>query len=280
MAANHALALEAGTGSWRRSASRHPRRTRCSARWRPCRSPACDTMPRTPPGCTRAVRRGADRGPGRAAGRSAAARPTPTDPPTAVLVRVSAQRYNEPADYERLADGARPAGSPPRRSPRGSGSGRGRSRRAPTRPAAAARRFPRSRRERMRHPRIAAVGVVLDDDERRARPEVRGQGPDGRDLPIARRRSAGCWPRPGHRAAAGRAGPSGRRRASSGRRREPRRDGLGVRRERAGVAVHGDDLRARPEQVGQGERERAVARADVRPGAARLAVTPAGAAPT
>jgi len=31
------------------------------------------------------------------------ARPTVSDPPSAVFVRVSAQRYNEPADYGRLA---------------------------------------------------------------------------------------------------------------------------------------------------------------------------------
>ncbi|HYH93135.1 MAG TPA: aminotransferase class V-fold PLP-dependent enzyme [Candidatus Saccharimonadales bacterium] len=31
------------------------------------------------------------------------ARPTPTDPPSQVLVRVSAQRYNDPSDYDRLA---------------------------------------------------------------------------------------------------------------------------------------------------------------------------------
>ena len=33
-----------------------------------------------------------------------AARRHPTDPPSAVAVRISAQRYNEPADYERLAE--------------------------------------------------------------------------------------------------------------------------------------------------------------------------------
>jgi isopenicillin-N epimerase len=33
-----------------------------------------------------------------------AARPSPIDPPTSSLLRISAQRYNEPADYERLAD--------------------------------------------------------------------------------------------------------------------------------------------------------------------------------
>ena len=32
-----------------------------------------------------------------------AARHGPGDPPTAVAVRISAQLYNEPADYERLA---------------------------------------------------------------------------------------------------------------------------------------------------------------------------------
>jgi hypothetical protein len=33
-----------------------------------------------------------------------AARDDPDSPPKQVLVRISAQRYNEPADYERLAD--------------------------------------------------------------------------------------------------------------------------------------------------------------------------------
>jgi isopenicillin-N epimerase len=33
-----------------------------------------------------------------------AARPSPSDPPTSSLLRISAQRYNELADYERLAD--------------------------------------------------------------------------------------------------------------------------------------------------------------------------------
>jgi len=32
------------------------------------------------------------------------AREAPTDPPRAVLIRISAQRYNEPADYQLLAD--------------------------------------------------------------------------------------------------------------------------------------------------------------------------------
>jgi selenocysteine lyase/cysteine desulfurase len=32
------------------------------------------------------------------------ARPAVSDPPSAVFVRVSAQRYNEPVDYQRLVD--------------------------------------------------------------------------------------------------------------------------------------------------------------------------------
>ena len=33
-----------------------------------------------------------------------AARQAPTDPPRLVLLRLSAQRYNEPADFDRLAE--------------------------------------------------------------------------------------------------------------------------------------------------------------------------------
>jgi len=33
-----------------------------------------------------------------------AARHAPTDPPRLVLLRLSAQRYNEPADFDRLAE--------------------------------------------------------------------------------------------------------------------------------------------------------------------------------
>ena len=46
--------------------------------------------------------------------------------------------------------------------------------------------LPRGVAERVRHPRVAAVRVVLDDDEPAARPQVRGERADDRDLPVAR----------------------------------------------------------------------------------------------
>ena len=85
----------------RRSGSTHRRPTRCSARWRPCRWPgvrdaaAAEALGRqleledgiqVPIGAWPAPAAQADDGERR------------------ILIRISAQRYNEPADYERLAE--------------------------------------------------------------------------------------------------------------------------------------------------------------------------------
>ena len=213
-----------------------------------------------------ALRRGPDRGPDRGLARCRAARPTPTDPPRSVLVRVSAQRYNESGDIERLV-------------------------------AALGRRLDR-RVDRPEEPARDAAELVASDEAGGARPgaaqvvaengcgtqglprsasySTTMNGAPGRrcaasdridgHLPVARARNAGCWPRPGRRAAAGRAGRSrsATRVVSSvaGNRAATRR---GVRPQRTGVAVHGDDPRARPEQVGEGKGERTLPGPDVRP---------------
>ena len=57
---------------------------------------------RCPEGLDR--RRGPHRGPRSTAGRCPAARESPDALPSAVVTRISAQLYNEPADYDRLAE--------------------------------------------------------------------------------------------------------------------------------------------------------------------------------
>ena len=147
--------------------------------------------------------------------------------------------------------GSRRGGSPPSRSRRGSRLGTRPIRRVSTSPAAAASRSHDAVAERVRHPRIAAIGVVLDDDEPAARPEVRGEAADDRDLPVARRRSGGCWRRRDRRARGVSSGPV--RSATSvvrSRRREARPDG---RRVRARARARRDRPRrsARPDRAGR-----------------------------
>ena len=90
----------AGIGSPPRSGSIRRRPTRCSDRWPRCRSPPCRTrQPRrsSAAGCwTRTASRSRS-GRGRSGPRSATAMAP------RIVIRISAQRYNEPADYDRLA---------------------------------------------------------------------------------------------------------------------------------------------------------------------------------
>ena len=148
----------------------------------------------------------------------------------------------------------------PSRSPRGTGSAPARS--AACRSARPRRRaFPRLVAERMRNPRVAAIGVVLDDDERAARPEVRGQRPDHDDLPVARHEVEAVR---GDEAVEPRAASSGRREVGDERRPARRRETARRRPRRwcaaPRVAVDRDDPAAGSEQVGERQRERARSR--------------------
>ena len=128
----------------------------------------------------------------------------------------------------------------------------------------------------MRHPRIAAIGVVLDDDEPAAGPEVRGQRSDDR-RPAGRgatkwRLFAATSPSRAssaerQRSVAREVGDAGSSGASPG---SVTRTAAAFVSQRAPVAIDGDDPPARTEQVGQGQRERALPCPDVRPRAARL----------
>ena len=120
--------------------------------------------------------------------------------------------------------------------------------------------------EWMRHPRVAVVGVVLDDDERPARTQAARR---------ARRPPRPAGPRDEMEAVRGDetvqpGSASGPREV--GHERLDRDAGVpspataaAVWRSGPGVAVDRDDPRARPEQVGQGEGEGAGPGADVRP---------------
>ena len=195
------------TGSWPRSAVDRPRPTRCSGSMAAVPLPGLRTDADADAAARGAVRRGPHRGPGRAAGRSrppARARPIRR---RCVLVRVSAQRYNESGDIERLVDRARPRGSRPRRSPRGTGSGRGRAgacHEAGLRGQALPGRALENGCGTHGLPRSASYSTTMN-----GAPGRRCAASDriDRDLPVAARRSAGCWPRPGRRAAAASSGP-------------------------------------------------------------------------
>ena len=117
----------------------------------------------------------------------------------------------------------------------------------------------------MRHPWVASVGVVLDDEEAAARPDERSKPANNLDLAVARDvvkavrgddpvkwpevRRIGQIAHPGFELDIGEA--CGHR--------------LRVGRERRGIAVERDHRRTRSEQVGQGERERSAPGADIRP---------------
>ena len=91
------------TCSPRRSGSSRRRPTRCSASMAAlplCRASPTQTRPTR--SARRARARGPDPGPDRRVAGPGRARPTTAR--RRILVRISAQRYNEPADYERLAD--------------------------------------------------------------------------------------------------------------------------------------------------------------------------------
>jgi hypothetical protein len=117
----------------------------------------------------------------------------------------------------------------------------------------------------MWHPRIAAVGVVLHDDEPAARPKVAGERPDRLGLTAARdeveavggNQAIERWQRQGT--------PEVADERLDGDVRE--RSGNGLRRlaKHARVSVHCDDPSARAEQVRESERERAGPGTDVRP---------------
>ena len=162
-----------------------------------------------------------------------------------------------------LATGGRP---PPSRSPRGSGSGRG--------PARAAGRGPRRWPGPARTAPRTGAGPTGCRGPRRTRPpgtgarsERGGQAGEDRDLSIAthemqavggddaveRRQRATAASAPGRP----RGPPGDRREARAGR---PRRPSAGPR-----VAIDGEDRGARPEQVGEGQGERAGAGAEVGP---------------
>ncbi len=118
----------------------------------------------------------------------------------------------------------------------------------------------------MRHPRIAAVGVVLDQDEPAARAEQRRDSPDDRDVVGLEVQRVGHHD-PGERrqvVCAEVAREVGNDLAEHGR-REACRHGRGLLTERPGVAIDRHDPAARPEKVGQGEREGARARPEVGP---------------
>ncbi len=106
-----------GPGTWRRtgrwhgaratscappSTSRRPHRSRWLARWRPCRCPASPRRRKRRSGSTRPCStRSASRS---RSWSSRSRRPSPAGAPRQALVRVSAQRYNRPAEYARLAE--------------------------------------------------------------------------------------------------------------------------------------------------------------------------------
>jgi hypothetical protein len=126
-------------------------------------------------------------------------------------------------------------------------------------------RSPRLERERVRHPRIPAIDVVLDDDERGARAEMSGKPLDDRRLvgprdevkavrsddPVERRQLEGPGEVRGHRLERGRGESRG------GRSR--------VLPEGGSIPVDCEDPGTRPEEVGEGEGERTGPRTDVRP---------------
>jgi hypothetical protein len=122
----------------------------------------------------------------------------------------------------------------------------------------------------VRHPRVAAICVVLDDHEAPARPQVRGERSDDRHLPVPRdvvqavgRHQAvqkGQIQRPGQ------VGDQ-RREIDVGK---PRTDGGLVRPQRPRIAIDRRDPAARPEQVGERQRECTLPCSDVGPRPARL----------
>ena len=122
----------------------------------------------------------------------------------------------------------------------------------------------------MRDPRIAAVGVVLDDDEPTARAQVPGECPDDRHLPVARDVMEAVGRdetiQLGEIQRAGQVG--GERRELDVR--EARPDGSLVGAQRPAVAIDRDDAPARTEQVGKGKRERPLPCPDVGPRPAGL----------
>ena len=113
--------------------------------------------------------------------------------------------------------------------------------------------------------RIAVIRVVLDHQESTARTNQRGKAPHGSDLPVAR-----------HEVEAVR-GHDPVQASDLERAVEVRDEGLeadgreadghrpSVCTERSGVAIHRNHGGARPEQLGERERERATPGADVRP---------------
>ena len=130
-------------------------------------------------------------------------------------------------------------------------------------PAARTRPAQARERDRVRDPRVAAVGVVLDDDESAA---GRERGADrSEDGVEAGRRSGGCWPR-ARRRTARRAGrrvksPTTVSRVVSGKRSATRAQPC----QRRVVAVKGDDVAPAPEHVREREGELPVARTELEP---------------
>ena len=122
----------------------------------------------------------------------------------------------------------------------------------------------------MRDPWIAAVGVVLDDDEPSTGPQVPRERPDDFDLPIASDVvQAVGRDEPVELGECERTGQvRGERRELD--RRETGSDRCFVRPERPRVTIDRHDPPARSEQVGEGKRERALPCPDVRPRPARL----------
>ena len=182
-------------------------------------SRGCPRMPRRWP-CKAALEEDGSRSRS-SAGPVRGARATRTADRRRVLVRVSRQRYVEPADIERLvaalaagcADltpGRGRHGSrrtpPTRRSPRGTGSGHGR---APVRVDEAGRRPAPARSSRRTD--AAPRDCRGPRRTRRRRTARRAGGARARRAMVgacrSRARSAGCWRRPGRRGPAASSGP-------------------------------------------------------------------------
>jgi hypothetical protein len=117
----------------------------------------------------------------------------------------------------------------------------------------------------MRNPRVAAIRVVLDNDEPATRPDERGKPANHLDLAVARDvvkavRGDDAVKRPEVRRIGQIAHPGLELDIGGARGHRLRID-----REGPGIAVERDHARAMPEQVGQCERERATPGADIRP---------------